>query len=62
MDDEAEFVCGYCGQMTAFDVDPFGGSNQSYVEDCQVCCRPHRITVTVDPETLDVRVDVSYEG
>ena len=62
MNDEAEFVCGCCGQVTAFDVDPFGGSSQSYVEDCQVCCRPHRVHVSVDPDTLDVHVSVSYEG
>jgi len=26
-------------------LDPGGGSIQEYVEDCQVCCRPWRVTV-----------------
>jgi hypothetical protein len=28
-------------------VDLSGGSEQRYVEDCQVCCRPNRLTVWI---------------
>lgn len=62
MDDAAEFVCGYCGEASTIDVDPFGGRSQSYVEDCQVCCRPNRVQVQVDAQTLAVQVTVHYEG
>ena len=62
MQDSADFQCGYCGEISEIDVDPYAGSNQSYVEDCQVCCRPNRVIVNVDPETLNVQVYVSYEG
>lgn len=62
MQDSADYTCGYCGESSEIDIDPLGGQTQSYVEDCQVCCRPNRVFVSVDPETLDVRVQVSYEG
>jgi hypothetical protein len=29
-------------------VDPGGGSQQEYVEDCQVCCQPWQVHVTFD--------------
>jgi hypothetical protein len=31
-------------------IDEGGGSPQSYVEDCPVCCRPWQVEVTLDPE------------
>lgn len=34
-----EITCPYCGESIAIDIDPSGGS-QTYIEDCQVCCRP----------------------
>jgi hypothetical protein len=35
------FYCSYCFQPNSLFIDPSGGSMQSYVEDCQVCCRPN---------------------
>ena len=40
----------YCGQTTTIMLDPGGGTVQSYVEDCEVCCRPWQLTVTFDEE------------
>ena len=31
-------------------IDVAGGSGQSYVEDCPVCCRPWQVEVTGDSE------------
>jgi hypothetical protein len=31
-------------------VDESGGSRQSYVEDCQVCCQPNVLTIRWDSE------------
>jgi len=42
---EAVVVCPHCGEGNALTVDPGSGSAQEYVEDCQVCCRPWRVTV-----------------
>lgn len=37
--------CPYCGEPNEVAVDPGGGSEQEYVEDCPVCCQPWRVTV-----------------
>lgn len=53
--------CPYCGEENAIALDPGSGARQEYVEDCQVCCRPWRVSVqyaadggaevNVEPET-----------
>lgn len=35
-----EAACPCCGALNELAIDPGGGSHQSYIEDCQVCCRP----------------------
>ncbi len=42
---EATVRCPYCGESNEVGLDPGGGSSQEYVEDCQVCCRPWRVSV-----------------
>jgi hypothetical protein len=32
--------CPHCGEANEIALDPGSGSDQEYVEDCQVCCRP----------------------
>lgn len=39
--------CPYCGESIELLVDDSAG-DQQYIEDCQVCCRPIVVTVTVD--------------
>jgi hypothetical protein len=39
-------ICPYCGEANEIAVDAGGGAEQDYVEDCQVCCRPYRATIT----------------
>jgi hypothetical protein len=40
--------CPYCGEPNEIEIDPSGGRRQAYEEDCQVCCRPWRVTVKLD--------------
>ena len=42
------YTCAYCGQVNETTVDPSQGGAQTYVEDCQVCCRPLLLRVHVD--------------
>ena len=49
-DDSAVFRCAFCGEPNEVDVDISAGSRQSYVEDCQVCCRPNLLRVRFDAE------------
>jgi hypothetical protein len=38
-------VCPYCGEENDVSLDPGSGAEQDYVEDCQVCCQPWRVSV-----------------
>ena len=38
-------TCPYCGEANEVALDPGSGSTQDYVEDCQVCCNPWRVSV-----------------
>jgi hypothetical protein len=39
--------CPYCGETFETTVDASAGE-QDYVEDCQVCCRPIQLRITLD--------------
>lgn len=50
MDDEAVYVCDWCGEEIVVPLDLSAGERQEYVEDCPICCRPNVIVVDVDDE------------
>jgi predicted RNA-binding Zn-ribbon protein involved in translation (DUF1610 family) len=56
MESTAEFSCAFCGETNIIFVDISAGISQSYVEDCQICCRPNVLCLAVDEETLDVAI------
>jgi hypothetical protein len=41
----SEVECPFCGQREELYVDLGGGEEQSYVEDCSLCCRPRIVHV-----------------
>lgn len=54
--DDAEIGCPYCGETLTLFID-YSAGDQSYVEDCHVCCRPMLISVSMsDPENIEVYV------
>ncbi|MBW4418055.1 MAG: CPXCG motif-containing cysteine-rich protein [Myxacorys californica WJT36-NPBG1] len=61
MQNTAEYTCAYCGEPNETFVDWSGGTQQSYTEDCQVCCRPNVLYVRFDEDTLEVEIDSEYE-
>lgn len=53
---ERSVSCPFCGESMTILVDTSAGG-QSYIEDCQVCCRPMNIEFTcVDGEIDELRV------
>lgn len=48
MSDLIPVLCPYCGEEAELAVDEGGGSRQSYVEDCPVCCQPWEVEVQRD--------------
>jgi hypothetical protein len=47
-DMDALVTCPYCGERVEMTLDPGSGADQDYVEDCEVCCQPWRVSVTYD--------------
>ena len=58
LETDATVLCPYCGELNQISLDPGGGPRQEYVEDCQICCQPWRVSVTYLPDgTADVSVE-----
>jgi len=53
-----QYDCPYCGERGDAQLDLSGG-DQSYIEDCPVCCRPICFTLQIhdDEWMLDVRTE-----
>ncbi len=62
MQTTAEYTCAFCGEINTTFIDITGGFHQSYIEDCQVCCRPNKLYIEIDENSLDVIIDTEYES
>ena len=58
--DEHIIDCPYCGESIAILIDA-SIPEQQYIEDCQVCCRPITLSVSVEEDGAS-RVRVSAEN
>lgn len=52
--------CPYCGETIVVLIDP-SDYQQSYIEDCQVCCRPIEFHIAIDPDG-DINVAVASDN
>ena len=50
-------MCVYCLQVNETVVDATAGLNQEYIEDCQVCCRPNNLVITIDEEMQEASIE-----
>ncbi|MBE9160262.1 CPXCG motif-containing cysteine-rich protein [Nodosilinea sp. LEGE 06152] len=60
MQSTAEYICAFCGEPNTTFVDLSAGLTQTYIEDCQVCCRPNQLYVTVDDVSLDIDIATDF--
>lgn len=60
MESTAEYYCAFCGEPVTTFVDLSAGLSQSYIEDCQVCCRPNLLYVTIDDVSLEIEIATDY--
>jgi hypothetical protein len=58
---DAGFKCAGCGEWNETSVDESAGSHQSYVEDCQVCCKPNVLEVTWDSSAGEFTIHAELE-
>ena len=55
------YACAACGEINQTMLDPGGGFLQQYTEDCEVCCRPNSLRITIEPETRAVSIENELE-
>ena len=55
------FQCAGCGEENETDVDPSAGSKQSYVEDCQVCCKPNVLRIWWERDLSEFLISAELE-
>ena len=48
----------YCLQVNELLIDVTEGLHQEYVQDCEICCRPNLLIITIDPELRSAEVEV----
>ncbi|MEY4630185.1 MAG: hypothetical protein RIQ81_305 [Pseudomonadota bacterium] len=61
MEEPVEVNCPFCGEVFTTFVDISAG-NQTYVEDCQVCCRPIQMRISISPKSGRVRLQTDRGG
>ena len=57
--EEVRVACPYCGETLEIVVD-CSVEEQRYIEDCQVCCRPITLSISVDQDGVP-RVEAASE-
>ncbi len=60
MQSTAEYTCAFCGETSTTFIDISAGLTQTYIEDCQVCCRPNHLYITIDDISLDIEISTDY--
>ncbi len=58
---DAGFQCAGCGEWNETVVDGSAGKDQSYVEDCRVCCKPNLLRTSYDQEMDRFAVEANLE-
>jgi len=54
------YACAFCGQENEVFIDGSGGNYQQFTEDCEICCRPNLVTITIARDG-DIFLDVEQE-
>lgn len=50
LEKDCEYNCPYCMALISLRIDATGGSRQSLVVDCEVCCRPIAIEIDIEED------------
>jgi transcription elongation factor Elf1 len=49
--DEYVFQCPYCWEQISMLID-VSQPNQSYIEDCEICCNPIQVSITAENQEI----------
>jgi hypothetical protein len=58
---DARFQCAGCGEWNETSVDESAGRIQTYVEDCQVCCKPNVLQVSYNLDAREFLISAELE-
>jgi hypothetical protein len=58
---DSGFQCAACGEWNETVVDESAGSRQTYVEDCQVCCKPNILHIGFDLSAQEFVISAESE-
>jgi len=58
---QSGYQCAGCGEWNETTIDESAGEEQSYVEDCQVCCKPNVLHVTYDSSEREFMITAELE-
>lgn len=59
---DAQYECPHCGEPNFIFIDASAGSEQSYVEDCQICCRPNLLSINVESDGQSATIEAEPES
>ena len=62
IEEEKEFLCPYCLTRQSLLLDLSGGRAQRFYQDCEICCRPIDMRVTVDRDGISSLEALPEEG
>jgi hypothetical protein len=63
LENDQDFNCPYCAEVISMRIDQTGGSKQFFTIDCEVCCQPIAVEVTIEPDGyIDFVVKREGEG
>ncbi len=54
--DSAFHMCPYCGAQVEVELESTGPHHQEYIEDCSVCCRPWKVSIDREDESVSVQL------
>ena len=58
---EETFQCPYCASVNSLTIDYSGGNEQEFVNDCETCCQPILIHISVDESDACLNVKKENE-
>ncbi|MGI8905100.1 MAG: CPXCG motif-containing cysteine-rich protein [Candidatus Sumerlaeaceae bacterium] len=58
----SSFACAHCGAENGTEIDASAGRHQTYVEDCQTCCRPNLLHVELDEDGEPLSIEAQPEN
>ena len=48
IENDCEFLCPHCGEAISIRADTSAGEEQSFIYDCEVCCKPIQIRFEIE--------------